>query len=467
MGIQVLQLLQSVPGNVLALLPSSGSPVLVSVAGVPGVPSTPAPLQGNIFIDPANVSGVASDGNPGTNALPLKSWAGLMAIWGTYAPLLTQATTITFLSSHTDNTDPVIFYPFIGRGVQVLLRGTVLTVTGGALAGTVAKNRTAGANSLLQETLIGTSAAAHRIVNTSRANSVAWTYRSLGANAFELTQPLAAAVLGTVSPAENDLWANADGFSENTLTNVNIVNITPTILDGLGFCALQLMNVFDPAGVGGSICNLDSTTGRIDCYEVAFQRIVAGTNPLLGLNFINCLFQGGLINTGFCNLIGGASLQTSLLFTLAALGQNFSSLDGDFILGCSGNATFSSPTNAQLGFVFLDTNVQALSGNLQLITGAYGGHVVYGRAAKNFLMQWTSRLENNSGTFVAALTAPGVLTGVSLNGATNAISHTNAQPDVLNGNVTTSAANLDAAAGAAGFGGNAYRWAGASIANAA
>lgn len=55
--------------------------------------------------------------------------------------------------------------------------------------------------------------------------------------------------------------------------------------------------------------------------------------------------------------------------------------------------------------------------------------------------------------------------GLSINGSPNACSHTSAAPDVVNCGIAVTAANLDAAAGATGFGGNAFIPGGGSISN--
>jgi hypothetical protein len=67
-------------------------------------------------------------------------------------------------------------------------------------------------------------------------------------------------------------------------------------------------------------------------------------------------------------------------------------------------------------------------------------------------------------SFTSLFTASGLVTGIQLNGAFNtACSHTNAAPDVINCGITTTPAHLDAAAGAAGFGQNAFNLGGASV----
>src|SRR6266567_5503133 len=67
------------------------------------------------FVDPLNVTGLASDKNDGTTALtPVLTYnGGVAARWGTYSPRLRQNTTITFLSRQPDGTDPIICNPYV------------------------------------------------------------------------------------------------------------------------------------------------------------------------------------------------------------------------------------------------------------------------------------------------------------------------------------------------------------------
>jgi len=80
------------------------------------------------FIDPSGANG-GSDANAGTSlGAPLKTWARLVALWGTNSPTLAQSTTITFMSSHVDNTDPVTFRPYVAKGAAVAIAGAAPTV---------------------------------------------------------------------------------------------------------------------------------------------------------------------------------------------------------------------------------------------------------------------------------------------------------------------------------------------------
>lgn len=434
----------------------------INVEGIsPPGPLTPTPFTGNIFIDPQNVTGNAKDTNPGTNAAPLKSWAGLVAKWGTITPLITATTTITFLSSHTDNTDPVIARMFVARGGNVTIAGTPITVTNGVvLASTTAKNRAAGSNTLLQTNIGATGAVAQRVVNTTHA-SVAWVYKNVAGNVFSLTQPLVGQTIGgTLFPAEVDTTANGDSVNLQTLTNVNIVDIEPVSVDGFGSFTLFQLQGFSPGGIGGALMTVRGLGCPINFQECSFQRVVNSDSGVGGLSLVNCIYQGGpwhIAGEILCN--GGGVYPSCIVSSFIGTDVIF---DADFIVGLQ---TTMEP-RPNLGLVYLDANINLEHGLCALGTQSYGSHVIYGTAGKAITLQGSTKLFLQSGSFTAGITAPGMTGGITLNAVTNASSHTNANnPDVINSNITTSVANLDAAQSTTGFGGTAFRLGGCSITN--
>ncbi len=460
-------------GQQIALLKTDGTSLLLQVifGAQGGVAPQTAALTGTILIDPQNVSGQASDSNPptitnsGVTGPCFRTWAGLVAAWGTYAPVLNVTTTIVFISSHPDNTDPVIFTPFVGRGAVVSIQGATPTVlaAGVVLAGTTAKNRAAGTNSLLITTL-GASGAVGVLVENTTHSSRAWAYKALGGNSFSMTQPLVkAAVPGTSTPAEVDTWANGDSVNLLAVIQVNIALFAPVIIDGTGNskCYLFQLQVLDPAGVAANLCYL----GDVRVYECSIQRyinMVSDAGVVRSLVMTNVFNQGGIEAIGAgVSVFGGAVTATAANFILGGSLASAVSIDGDFIVG----AQLFLGGGAQIGFLFLDANISVQAGIVTHATIAYGGHVLYGSGANVVGMFGTSHFFLNGGTFAAAFTAPGLVTGIQLNGAATASSHTGASPDVLNSAITTTPAHLDAAAGAAGFGGNAFNLGGASVSN--
>jgi len=463
----------------LALEDGGSFPVVPSLLGAlpgsGGVAPQPALLSGTILVDPQNASGVASNSSPpvatfaGFTGPIFRTYAGLVSAWGTYQPFFTTPPTIVFVSSHVDNSDPVVLN---STGAAPIIRTSAPVVVSAAiaLAGTTAKNRAAGANSPLITNLGATGAANQLVVNATHP-SVTWACKSLGANSFRMWQPLVAATPGgTVAPAEVDTWANGDSVSLNTLINVNVVSIRHTPTTGFSGPTLYRVSFFDPLGAGNSTVLLDGTPGTITCMECSFQRTLHALGGFLGVNLTNCLYIASLeIDDCAATLVGGGTTPTSSAVTLNA-GLNGLTIDGDFGLSTAGGAPAfvqSGGATFVIAFMFLDAGFTVQTGEVQLGTLFYGGHAIYGTAGNNINLTGQSRLFNASGTFVAALTAPGPVAGINVNGAATASSANNAQPQVLQGGIATTPANLDAAQGAAGFGGLAFKLGGSSIANAA
>ncbi len=197
-----------------------------SACTAPALPSswrTPA-----WYIDPANSTGKASDSNACTTAAkPCLTYARVATLWGTYSPTLAQNTTVTFLSSQPDDTDPVYFNPLIENDVSVTLQGALgaaQQVASGALSNVVAKTRSAG--QLWQATLPSGAAPGQLVVNGTRT-SRAWIYKSAGASNWLLSQPLASNNLASIFPPETDNWANGDAVVLYQPVTVDLAQAMP------------------------------------------------------------------------------------------------------------------------------------------------------------------------------------------------------------------------------------------------
>jgi hypothetical protein len=144
-------------------------------------------------------------------------------------------------------------------------------------------------------------------------------------------------------------------------------------------------------------------------------------------------------------------------------------IDGDFIARSTLSANSGVMT---LGFVYLGSgaanNLVATAARLNFQTLFAGGHVVYGSPTSNINLHGNSYGQMVTGTYAAGWTAPELVTpGVQMNGVSTASSQNNANPtSVISGNIATTVANLDAAQGAAGFGGIAFKLGGASLSTA-
>lgn len=116
-GSQEVVGLQNVPLSMALLLPGTDGRVVTYDASVPEFVARSTYNTDNVnwtqaawFVDPSNVSGLASDANDGlTSITPLFHFAEIYRRWGTLAPLLPQSTTVTLMSDQVDATDPPMF----------------------------------------------------------------------------------------------------------------------------------------------------------------------------------------------------------------------------------------------------------------------------------------------------------------------------------------------------------------------
>ncbi len=185
------------------------------------------------YIDPANSTGAASDSNACTSTTaPCLTYGHIESLWGTYSPQLAQNTTITFLSSQPDDTDPVYFSPLIENATMVTIEGALgpaQQVATGTLSNVVPKSQAAG--QLWQATLPAGVSPGQLVVNTTRT-SRAWVYKSAGGDSWLLSQPMASSNLASVFPGETDNWANGDTVVVYQPVTVDLAQVTPIVAGG-------------------------------------------------------------------------------------------------------------------------------------------------------------------------------------------------------------------------------------------
>lgn len=411
------------------------------------------------FVDRVN----GSDRNPGTRALPVKRYSSIVERWGTVSPVLRQTTQLVYLSSETDNSDPVIWTPVHANGATSSIEGdTPPVVAAIVLAGTVAFSSVAGANALLASNL--GSVATGLIVQNTTAGKASRTpvYKLSSGTTYVLAQPAAlSAVGGSMSPALVSTWADGDTANLLRPIAVNIVRYDPTLADQAATFANQgwiyQLDLYQPTGLGGGdYAQIGQWVRMLEC--VSHRRLAfIGAASLTGSAFSGA----ALTNVGcFGKVIGGDGCPPSLYggFVSGPASQlGAVALDGGFIVGQT-LSLFRSLSSIN-GPIWLDGTIIS-QGNIQHQAG-----VIAGAAGKTINMQGVARFANLTGqTFTAMYTAPGLVTGVLLNGAATGNSFAGG---VINPGIATTPANLDAAAGVAGFGGLAFNLGGASIAKAA
>jgi hypothetical protein len=435
----------------------------------------------NWFLDPNNGTGCASDNNNGTSATcgalgvgPLRTWGELnVHRWGCLGnpiacPQLRQDTTVNFLSSQPDNSDPVAFTPLLGNGATASIVGRLLSATSTTLTGVTPKNRSVGANSPLNVVFgapitPGTNPLVQN--NAVGKSSMAWVWTTTGA--ITMTQPLVPSTIGgTLAPAEVDTWAPTDPVQRWTLTQVNLVKVQPTV-DNLSLSEVNLFHL----NVHAYTANFDSLSLSGDAVvsqESVFEKFITG--PSAFLEFINCLLSGGGFFTGPTGWNGGGANKSGSI-DIESLGiNNPTFMDGDILLG---EPPFSSVTinggQTLWGFVYIGWFVEiGPTGRVSLQTLNYGGHVVYANPGGFFKLLGVAQLNNNSDAgFVPAITGAQFYSpGIILNELATANSETTSGGVMtIHTGIHLTPATLDVSAPDGGFGGLAWQYAGASIDN--
>lgn len=405
-------------------------------------------------IDPAN--GAASDENTGLTAgAPLIHVAEVYRRYGyTWEPDLDAVSVAVIYHSQNGADDPALFAPNLINGATF---GEVVVQPAAGFTGTLLavtpKNRPG--NSALHSTFTTTTgavAASMLLINTTRGNSRAIALVDTAGN-WLLSQPLAQYVSGLpAAVAEVDTWANGDAIQGFNLNLVNVGRIGGRCIDftsGLNQSrTFQGGRIVDPQGVG----NLDQlwvdqesvpliVDTIIERQVITSSEATAASSFFLGVQFLTqAFFDSNIFNSP---VVRGGAL---------AAGGNIAStsvceLNGDFV--SLGTLTLGSGLVAD--GLYLDGPSVAI---LNIIAGQFSfGAPIYGAAGGVFdTSQGTSSYNAPAST---ALPFAGTIFVASVGSV-----YSNA---TVAGLVTThkvpgpiTAALLDAAAGAAGYGGLAY-----------
>ncbi len=423
------------------------------------------------FIDPANRTGAASDSNTCTTAdAPCLSYAEIATRWDTTSPTLGQDTTVTFLSSHTDNRDPVYLAPYLTNGANLLVQGTLgadQQVAAGVLGTVVPKNR--GTSQTLQAILPAGAAAGQLIVNATH-DSRAWVYANAGGNSWLISQPLAPQVLVTQaapSPPEVDTWAAGDAVTLYNPVSIDVVQAaTRSAQFGqVGAVELYQLAVYDPAGVDRY--DPFTFTSGVRVVESAIQRVTQAGPPGAGAApvFVNANLEADLTADfgssapGALGILGGLIENARYGIYVSLRGVT---LDADFILGQGSRADLLDST---YGNVFVDSSAiaYALDGTLSCTSdgGSYGPPTLWGTGTVDVM--GVSRLEYPGGANRAQSTFPGV--NLQLDTSTTACAGPSGMSDTWQCGIALTTAHLDLATTAGGFGGTAVQPGGATISN--
>jgi hypothetical protein len=408
--------------------------------------------QANWYIDPQNSTGLASDDNTGATALlPLLHKAEVSRRWGQLPSIAVQVT-INYLSADTAATDPWAF-PAIFTGNASGIRHTAplpaSSFTGTLLAVT-AKNTAAGGNALQSTftTVTGAIAANMLLVNTTRANSRAFVQRNISGGNWQITQPRTPyAGTGLATGAEVNTWANGDSIVGYTLPAISIADAS-SVFASIGSAFTNLVTLWQIAPTSFGIADQD-------------QMILGGTYTQIQECVLNCglsvykLYQLNVINSVINSVVisggsGNELLMYSGAFQASGLGgaTPFYFFDQDCILrptNVHNNLASSFLGNTAASNLCIDTTVNISGFTTSQDTGLA---TLYGGGTLNVLQ----------GTLMYSLAATGKINiTLNLNGVATGYSNATAGGvTTVHGGIALTPGNLDAAAGAAGFGGYAF-----------
>jgi hypothetical protein len=402
------------------------------------------------FIDGSNSTGHASDANDGlTSATPLRTWAGLIAKWGTDGPRLAPTSgtvTITFLSD-MEAGDEIIFRGTLLKSSMVLTSPLTPLAAGvgpTAIGAVTARDQTAALPAGLLTPIFNAPAPPAMLIEnmTAAKSSRALCFQSVAGNEAQprmlqphtIIPPTATIVFGS---SEVNTWAGGDTVVSYQLPKVVLgafealgsANNAGSTANVVYFVALHW---FDPSGLPGmstfAPTYYDGNVQIVDCWIEPFGFIYEGVSL-----FGSFLAGGGVMLGEQSFLYGGC--QGSQLFIYG----NFCEVGGDayFDAGVFGRA------NCSLGAIGCNSTKQIdlRGGRFELITDDAGaGPLLWGQCTT--LVEGSGCCILTTGTWVAAV--PHVT--LSLDGIATGSSYTPGTGAWASG-IALSAANLDAYAG--------------------
>lgn len=305
-----------------------------SAVGAPG-PIVPASWTvPDWYLDPANLTGCASNANNCTSATCAGAGKGPCVLanevivhrWGTDQPTLAQNTQFHSLSTETVGQESIVAYPVMVGGTNFGIVGTPILVAGPFALGVVTPKNRPTATLLQAAGFVGGGIAVGQlVVNSSKGNSRARIYK-LAAGVATLTQPLTPLTFANASSfpstlsSEDDTWTTGDTVSVYALPLLNLKELevrggdSTTTFSG-GATWVQYVEVPDASGVVGDSVFMfrgsdnipylvDSTmdpymgTDR-DVFNGIDQKFVIGTSLMAG-----AAIQGGTVAGGFATGYG-------------------------------------------------------------------------------------------------------------------------------------------------------------------
>lgn len=413
-----------------------------------------AALQTAWFVDALG----GNDNNTGlSSGHAVQHKAEIMRRMGTWAPTIVGINVvITYLSSDLAATplggDPGIFAPSLVNGATFTQTAAlpVASFTGSLLA-ISAKKRTAGTSHGLRSTFTtttGAMAANLMLVNATRGNSVAFAQRIVAGAQWQISQPMTpwTAAVGFYSNAsEVDTWANGDAITGYALLPIDLGVVGGVAVDtqpafGGPSHTVQHLSIVDPSGSGFNAC-VHQGDAVFNIVECSYTRSVSYE----GKSSISSCFGNVAMNaSGVVNLSGaGGQVIAGLFQGLSIIGTSFAMQFASDVIMKGSFLNLGSPQ--MVDFICVDAATTLVmtstpSGNTSLV---YGGGTVDANCYVPYVAPAGTNWANDGGLLIGGK-------------STTAYSNLTTAGVIATHAVALSPSNLDAAAGAAGFGGLAY-----------
>lgn len=430
--------------------------------GNPGTLTPPANGSWTVpdwWVDPSNSSGVASDSNVGnSSASPLLSYREIVRRWQTTQPILRQTTTIHFMSSHLDDSDPVIGAPWCVQGSCSLVGVLPAAAATGTISALAAQVRSGAGNFWNATFPAGTGwGVGSLIVNATRGNSRAFVYSPPGGEMANtvFTQPrnpVGALPFTTAVPTRVDTWANGDTVNIYNLFKINVEWWKPALLDfnaTANISAIWQLEIQDFGPFAGfDQCFIGPGCAQLELYAHKPRLCdVFGLVATFHVNVLQDVYT--LFNPGFPGTSGNLQLFSGGYLDQLIFNNFGSFIDGDVIVtnvngegGTWGLVAFDNSTGGHLVRVEGPQLVcKALTDGSAILWSPNGG--VFDNSGR-------CRCQFPTGAGTAATTFPGLT--LKLNGVTTANAYDDtADPGLWHPGRNLTVANLDADVAAGGF----------------
>jgi hypothetical protein len=438
----------------------------------------PAPSVNPAWLIPAWY--LATTGNDKNTCVdaghPCRTWHRILDRIGTTEPTLSNDVAIFILDSQTDDTDRIVFNPYMQEGSESYFQCQWSSVATGTLTVNQAKSTTDPDGRLKltlsggASTVLATDPTGLFVVNGTRSSSLAPVLDLVSGSTVWMGQPFAPNVpvppaLPNGFPAEDDTWATGDSYTLFRLANVFISEYRPRTIESRSVSG-ENRYVFGSAthcripdlAVSGQIGNTTLLTNNgvawvedwIDAANIHPEDDTVGD-----FQMANTAGVGGIISN-FTNIIGGAmgDPRSQLTSTLSQanldgdlsirgvvfLGGHYNTIGGVQVANHSieilSNALGSSPASQMYGTYLFSVGAIGPSGNV----AAFG----YGGATAGDFFKG-----------VPSFQVDGLSVGIARDTA-----HSLA-PEIPDVSITV--ANIDATVASGGFGGYAFGYGGSVI----